>query len=82
MLKSDFVSNLNYFCISTGIFEGISCLKYHKTEHDEFVYVIYKTGDQKRFCVTGDSNKAIFHDFNIFLSNHDKYKWLDDSEKI
>lgn len=81
LAKYDFVDALAKFYIATtGSPDQISDLSYVQ-DRGEWVYVTYESGDQKRFCVTGDSDHGILIDFAKFLRYSDDYEWLRESEK-
>lgn len=77
-MKAEFVKKLLEFWNTEVYPSGIARLEYKLEGADEWVYVYYKTGGKKRFCVTADSCKAILKDFIKFIDNHDDYRWLFD----
>lgn len=73
--KEVFVERLCDFFVS-NVSTQIENMTYAREGFEEYVYVSFRSGSRKRFCITGDSNQAILKDFVKFLSNFDDYKWL------
>lgn len=76
-LKAEFVLSLEkFYREAVGNPRGIESMEYRNENDDEYVYVKFRSGSSKRFCVTCDSNYAIVKDFIKFLENFDDYKWI------
>lgn len=73
--KMVFVERLCDFYV-TNVSTQVVNMTYAREGFEEYVYVSFRSGSRKRFCVTGDSNEAILKDFVKFLSDFDNYKWL------
>ena len=79
--KFDFVQSLLEFYLEcVGNPEQVADMSYVQNG-GEWIYVTFESGDQKRFCVNGDSNQGILQDFCKFLRYFDDYEWLRESEK-
>ncbi len=75
--KKVFVERLcDFYCTNVNPQFGIESMAYTKEGPEEFVYVSFRTGSYKRFCVTADSNQGIFKDFVKFLNDFDSCSWL------
>lgn len=75
--KKVFVERLcDFYCTNVNPQFGIESMEYTKEGPEEFVYVSFRSGSYKRFCVTADSNQGIFKDFVKFLNDFDSYSWL------
>lgn len=75
-MKSEFVKALIAFWKENVDPKCGFDLEYRLVGGEEWVYVIYKSGSKKRFCVNGDSNKAIVKDLLKYLDNKDDYRWI------
>ena len=76
--KADFVDELfNFYTKVVDPNSDIVDMFYeHIDGHEEWVYVTYSTGAQKRFCVTCDNRKGILSDFNRFIQHPNDFGWL------
>jgi len=68
--KANFVEELFEFYKQTVNKDSdIQNMFYQNEGSAEWVYVSYGSGEQSRFSVTHDNNRAIVKDFNRFLCN-------------
>lgn len=74
--KSIFVDSLCDFYKMLICSTEFETMWYNAEANTEFVYVKYRGGGVKRFCVAGDSNRGILFDFIRFLEFPDDYPWL------
>lgn len=75
--KKVFVERLcDFYCTNVSSQFGIESMDYIREGHEEFVYVSFRSGSRKKFCVTADSNEGILKDFIKFLNDFNNYQWL------